>query len=320
MCNPYTRRAMSFPILTGGAPELRPMAADDAAAVGAIIYRAIARAFRDHGQPEPIAGEAEGERLARLYLEIDPGGAVVAVRDGRIAAAGFLHLRDEVASLGPVAVDPDFQAQGIGKLLVERLTDRAARSASTRVFVDAFNLRAFGIALKRGYVPRDLGIRLVALGRLAGPGMLLAIEPAPVRELVEGDLPAVALYDGAYFGGSRERDFRALVAAGGIGLVAEEAGAVTGFVFGRIEGSLATIGPGGADSADLLGKLLARLGERLAPGANIFLAYLMASQDEVVRQALAMGFRAASLSVYMVRGATTPLRRPSVIGLPPDVV
>lgn len=311
---------MSFPILEAGAPELRPMAAGDVAAVGAIIYRAIARAFRDHGQPEPIAGEPEGERLARLYLELDPGGAVVAVRDGRIAAAGFLHLRDEVASLGPVAVDPDYQAQGLGKLLVERLTDRAARCASTRVFVDAFNLRAFGIALKRGYVPRDTGIRLVALGRLAGPGMLAAIEPAPVRNLEARDLEAVAFYDSAFFGGSRERDFRALVAAGAIGLVAEEEGAIAGYLFGRLEGNLALIGPGGADSADLLGKLLARLGERLALGANIFLAYLLASQDEVLRQALAMGFRAASLSIYMVRGATTPVRRPTAIALPPDVV
>jgi hypothetical protein len=151
--------------------------------------------------------------------------------------------------------------------------------------------------------------------------MLEAMAPAPIRELTPADLPAVAEFDSAFFGGSRERDLRALLAAGGTGLVAEDdGGRVTGFLGGRVEGSLASIGPGGAESADLLKKLLARLGERLAERATIVLAYLVASDGEVVRQALAMGFRIANLSAYMVRGAYTPVKRPSVIALPPDVV
>jgi hypothetical protein len=150
--------------------------------------------------------------------------------------------------------------------------------------------------------------------------MLQAIAPAPVRDVGIGDAEALAQFDRTCFGGSRERDFRALLAAGGVGLAAEEGGTIRGYLFARVEGNLATIGPGGAESADLFGKLLARLGERLAPQANIFLAHLHASQVDVVRAALSMGFRATNLTVYMVRGSYTPAKRPVVTALPPDVV
>ncbi len=311
---------MNFDVLPADRPELAPMTAADTAPVGAIIYRAIGNAFRMHGLPEPITDEKEGERLARLYLELDRGEAAVARRGDKIVGAGFLHLRDEVASLGPVVVDPPDQAAGIGTRLFEALSDRAARCSSTRLFVDAFNMRAFTIPLKRGYVPRDYGLRLVALGALKGPGMLEAIAPAPVREIGPADVTSVARFDAAYFGGSRERDFRSLVAGGGIGLAALDGDTVRGYLFGRIEGQLAMIGPGGAESADLLGKLLARLGERLGQEANIFLVHLLASQADVVAQAMAMGFRATNLSLYMVRGAYTPVMRPAAISLPSDVV
>lgn len=296
------------------------MTAADAPAVGQIIYNAIARVFRDHGQPEPIADSNEGERIARLYLDIDPEDGLIVVREGRVVAAGFVHIRDEVASLGPVVVDPDAQGQGLGKLLFDRLSERASRCVSIRIQVDAFNTRAFGIALKRGYIPRSMGVRLVALGRLGGPGMLQAIAPAPVRDLKVEYLEAVAEYDRSAFGGSRERDFRALIAAGGLGLMVEEGSAIRGFLFGRAEGNLAILGPGGADSPDLLGKLLARVGERLTPQANIFLAHLHTTPAEIVREALTMGFRASSLSISMVRGAFEPATRASAITLPPDVV
>jgi ribosomal protein S18 acetylase RimI-like enzyme len=311
---------MSFEILRADTAQVRAMTEADAQAVGAVIYHAIGRIFRDHGQPEPIADEREGERLARLYLELDPEGALVVEREGTIAGAGFVHVRDEVASLGPVVVDPRSQGQGIGKVLVDRLTTRAVRCASTRLLVDAFNMRAIGIVLKRSFVPRDHGLRLVALGGLRGPGMMHAIEPAPVRELTAADLDPVALYDSAFFGGSRHRDFRALLAARGVGLIAEEGGAVRGYLFGRLEESLAILGPGSADSPELMAQLLARLGERIGSSATIVLTYLFASQVDVVREAFAMGFRATSLGLYMVQGAYTPLMRPAVIGLPPDVV
>ena len=311
---------MSFEILRADTAQSRPMTETDAAIVGALIYRAIGRIFRDHGQPEPIADEGEGERLARRYLELDPDGALVVEREGKIAGAGFVHVRDEIASLGPVVVDPRMQGQGIGKGLVDHLIARAERCASTRLLVDGFNMRAIGIVLKRGFVPRDHGLRLVALGGLRGPGMMHAIAPAPVRELVLADLEAVAVYDSAFFGGSRLRDFRALLAAGGMGLIAEERGATRGYLFGRLEETLAILGPGSADSPELMAQLLARLGERIASEATIVLTYLFASQAEVVQEAFAMGFRATSLGLYMVEGAYTPLMRPAVIGLPPDVV
>jgi len=311
---------MSFQILRGEEPDLAPLTVAEAPAVGAIIYRAIARAFRDHGLPEPIADEAQGEQLARLYLALDPDGCLVARRDGALIGAGFLHVRDEVASLGPGVVDPPHQGRGAGTALFEALADRAARCASTRLFVDAFHVRAFGIPLRRGFEPRDLGLRLVALGGLRGPGMLAAIAPAPVRPIAPEDVPAVARFDAGFFGGSRQRDLRALLAGGGRGLVAGDAGTITGYLCARVEGSLATIGPGGAESPELLAALLARLGEEIATSANIFLTYVLASQSAVVTAAFAMGFRVTNLSVYMVRGAYTPVKRPAVIGCPPDVV
>ena len=313
---------MTFPILESpsGAPVIKPMTAGDAPLIGSIIYRAIGRVFRDHGQPEPVADEHEGELLAHRYLALDPDGALVAERGGAIVGGGFVHIRNEVASLGPVVVDPDHQAQGIGKVLFDRLTERTARCASTRLFVDAFNVRAIGIALKRGYVPRDHGLRLVALGGLRGPGMMHAMAPTPLRPVAEADLPALADFDSIAFGGSRLRDFQAWFGQGAVGLAAEERGTWRGYLLGRIEGQLVIFGPGSADSPELMAQLLARLGEELSPRGTIALTYLLASQIDLVREAFTMGFRASSLALYMVRGAYTPVKRPAVIGLPPDVV
>jgi hypothetical protein len=150
--------------------------------------------------------------------------------------------------------------------------------------------------------------------------MLRAIAPEPARDLEPADVSAVARFDAGFFGGSRQRDFSAVLAAGGRGLITEENGVIRGYLFGRVEGELATIGPGGAESPDLLGMLLARLGEQLGKSANIFLTYVLASQSAVIAAAFAMGFRATNLSIYMVRGAYTPVKRPAVIAWPPDVV
>jgi hypothetical protein len=105
-----------------------------------------------------------------------------------------------------------------------------------------------------------------------------------------------------------------------MGLAVRANGNWRGYLFGRTAGQLAFLGPGSAESPELMAQLLARLGEEITARTTIVLTTIFASQVDLVREAFAMGFRATSLALYMVRGAFPGVKRPAVISIPPDIV
>jgi GNAT superfamily N-acetyltransferase len=274
---------------------------------------------------EPSADAAHAIAAVRRHHALDPGGCLIAEVAGEHAGAGFVRRYDGVAVLGPVVVADRWQAQGIGKRLVERLLELVEDTTPVGGRVDAWNARALGIAVACGLEARDAVLHMIALGGLRGPGRATALGGAPTTELTDGDLEAVARYDAAHVGASRRTDLGALCAAGAVGLVGrDDAGQVRGYLLGRLEGNLARIGPGVADSPELMATLVARLGERLGPEAHIQQIGLPASSATLAGRALGMGFRGTGTALEMWRGRLPafehPGKRVRVVGTPPDAL
>lgn len=106
-----------------------------------------------------------GEDLRALVREIAGLGAgalpLVAMSDGALVGhAAFTFCRidgaaDEVALLGPVAMDPRRQRQGIGSALIRLGLDRLGRRGTRLVLVlgDPAYYRRFGFAANDGVLP-----------------------------------------------------------------------------------------------------------------------------------------------------------------------
>jgi N-acetylglutamate synthase-like GNAT family acetyltransferase len=72
-------------------------------------------------------GESDLPTLQRLLrshqmeTEVDPGEFWLAEVEGSLAGAARLEWEDGLAYLRPIAVEPDWQAQGIGRVLVQEI-------------------------------------------------------------------------------------------------------------------------------------------------------------------------------------------------------
>jgi putative acetyltransferase len=110
--------------------SIRPEAPADHPAIAAVNDRAF-------GQPH------EGRLVAALRERVSSCVSLVAERDGRVVGHVFFSpVRVEgpgdpvdAVALGPMAVDPDHQSQGIGAQLVEAGLEACRRRGDRAVFV-----------------------------------------------------------------------------------------------------------------------------------------------------------------------------------------
>ncbi|MCS6926735.1 MAG: GNAT family N-acetyltransferase, partial [Candidatus Binatia bacterium] len=124
---------------------VRRMEERDVARAGEVIVAAFNDVFVRHGFPPPFPSPEVGVGLARGYLQLEPQGCFVAVEGGRVVGCGFLHLRGETAGIGPIAVDPGCQAQGIGREIMMAIIRAGRQCPSLRLVQDAFNVASFSL-------------------------------------------------------------------------------------------------------------------------------------------------------------------------------
>jgi GNAT superfamily N-acetyltransferase len=153
--------------LTAGEPR-RPTSTPsfrlaDAADIPAVVSL-VQAAYRGEASRAGWTHEADllgGQRLdADMLAELldEPGSAVLVAEDNRGLAA-CCHLRqpddDGTATLGLFAVDPQRQAQGIGRQVLEAALDMASSWGAHRLAIEVIDLRHELIAwyARRGFEP-----------------------------------------------------------------------------------------------------------------------------------------------------------------------
>src|SRR5579875_44618 len=79
------------------------------------LYAAATVLERAFGRPDIWAEELD------LYLHVEPGGAQVAVEDGRIVGVGGSISYGPFAWIGVMGVAPECQGRGIARSILDRL-------------------------------------------------------------------------------------------------------------------------------------------------------------------------------------------------------
>lgn len=113
---------------------LRPFRSDDLAQVWTLHESAMLATGVALAGPGPW----EDDLRAILSTYVSPGGCFFVVEeDQRIIAMGALRLHDDgEAEIKRMRVDPAFQRQGIGKLVLDALLQHAKQAKLRRIFLD----------------------------------------------------------------------------------------------------------------------------------------------------------------------------------------
>jgi hypothetical protein len=225
---------------------------------------------------------------------------VVAWSANEAVGVGFAQPRGAVTSIGPLAARPGAPA-GVARALMAEIGRVAAQSNSLRLFQDSFNPDSFGLYARLGYAVADVAPYLLA-EKLIPP----SVAPPGVRALRPDDLPAIERYDRARTVADRRRDL-ALLASTGSGFVAtgEAGGAgISGYLFYRPLPARVVIGPGVAESAEIMADLVDGVAVALPGRAAVIRA--SAAAPSVLLRSFARGFRVDHLGNLMVAGPYAP--------------
>jgi hypothetical protein len=266
-----------------------------------ILHDAFEGVYRRRGHLPPFPNRESAAWLCRAYLDLDPDGCMMAWSGGQPVGVGFAHPRGAVTSIGPLAARPGAPA-GVARALMKQLSKVAATSTSLRLFQDSFNPDSFGLYTRLGYVVADVAPYLLA-ERLEPPA-----EPPvrTVRAFSGGDLQLVSAYDRARTGAERRPDL-ALLASTGAGFISETSdkpGSVNGYLFFRTLPARVVVGPGVAESAEVMADLLDAIAAALPGHPAVIRA--SASTPAVLQRAFARGFRIDHLGNLMVSGPYRP--------------
>ena len=249
-----------------------------------------------------IAGWDQVEDDWRLFLDLDPGAGIVAVRDGAVVGtATVIRHGADVAWISMVLVDPAFRRMGIGTALVRRALEHLEGCPS--VLLDA-TAAGQPVYERLGFRPCGRLLRL----QTAAAGACLPRRPA--ERLAAADLAAAAVLDAEAFGAERPALLARLLARSpSLAFRAGGGGRIRAFCLGRPGAELQRIGPVvGADPDDGVAVTAAALQElRGRP--------VMIDVVDSARPALAGVLREAGLeetrqSVRMVRGRELAPVRP----------
>lgn len=182
--------------------QLRPATPADVAHIAPIIKNAFDGIADRHNFPHDFSSLEHTQNIAAWCCTDPTVWGVVAEKNGKIIGSNFLHEGNEIAGVGPVTVDPNVQASGTGRKLMEAVIERGLRAPGIRLVQDAFNTASMSLYASLGF---DIKEPLVLIsGKIAG-------EVAPgyeVRQMDESDFEECDRLQRRIHGFSRLHDIR----------------------------------------------------------------------------------------------------------------
>ena len=115
------------------------------------ITKIEGRAFGSHAYDYPSL---------RYMLEIANSVTVVSIMDNKLVGYATVYFRknSKVSHLESIAVDPDFQGYGIGKILLNEVEKISVEMKCSRIVLETFekNVSALKLYERNGYTVREL--------------------------------------------------------------------------------------------------------------------------------------------------------------------
>jgi predicted N-acetyltransferase YhbS len=203
---------------------IRPAAPADAEECGRIIHAAFAAIADRHNFPRDFPSVEIATGLAAMLIGLPDYYAVVAEENGRVRGSNFLDERSAIAAIGPITVDPSAQNQGIGRLLMQAVLERATArgAAGIRLVQDAFHNRSLCLYTALGFVTRE------PLSVMQGAALNRPVPGYVVRPATATDAEACNALCRRVHGFARSAELAAAIDLGKANVV-EHLGRITGY-------------------------------------------------------------------------------------------
>ena len=135
--------------------NIRPAAPGDAEECGRIIYEAFKGIAERHNFRPDFPSAEVPTGLAHLFINDPSVFGVVAESGGRVVGSNFLSEWDAIRAVGPITVDPDAQARGTGRRLMEAVIERGRGAAGVRLVQDSFNFASLSLYASLGFEVKE---------------------------------------------------------------------------------------------------------------------------------------------------------------------
>lgn len=284
------------------AVHLREIEPDDHEAAAHIAYEAFAGIHDRHRFPRDFPTLDAARGLVAAFGSHPSIWGVVAESDGRVVGSNFLDGRGPIRGVGPITVDPDAQAAGVGRRLMEAVIERGTRADGIRLLQDSFNTASLALYSSLGFRVEE------SVALMAGTPNGAPRRGVEVRPLVEDDIPACEELCVFVHGFERTRELRDALAAPGFSPhVALREGRIVAYAAALHQfGAAHAV----AESEDDLAALILGAAGPSGPPASFLLPL---HQHDLLRWCLAAGLRVVKPMNYMVMGR---YRRPEGAWIP----
>src|ERR671921_260495 len=131
--------------------SLRPAAPGDAGECGRIIYEAFKGVSGRHGFRPDFPSVEAATGFAEHFIADPSVYGVVAEGGGRVVGSNFISEWDAIRGVGPITVDPEVQARGTGRRLMEAVIERGRGAAGVRLVQDSFNTASLSLYAGLGF-------------------------------------------------------------------------------------------------------------------------------------------------------------------------
>ena len=229
------------------------------------------------------------QQVLGMLVERDDFYSVSALDNGRLVGSNFLSLMDPVAGVGPITVDPSYQGQGLGRILMQDVIDYARRHniEQVRLMQDSFNTASLSLYASLGF-----DVKAPVAFMQAAP---LAQADNSVRPITEPDLPVIEELSERIYKNSRRNEVAAAAPYGFAALLRERQGRITGYLLPGI------FGHGVAETEEDALALIGEAARRLPPEIARFFCPL--TESSFYRKALQADCRVIKVMNYMTLGA-----------------
>ncbi|HKR22348.1 MAG TPA: GNAT family N-acetyltransferase [Pyrinomonadaceae bacterium] len=141
--------------------QIRPMQQEDVETCGRICHAAFGDIARRHNFRPDFTDDEPAIQLMQALCESPQMFSVVAEDDGKVIGSNHLCEYDAIRAVGPITVDPNAQAKGAGRMLMEAVIERGKQSinekqaAGIRLVQDAFNATSLSLYTSLGFDIRE---------------------------------------------------------------------------------------------------------------------------------------------------------------------
>jgi GNAT superfamily N-acetyltransferase len=274
-----------------GTVRLRPIKPDDRDAAAGIVYAAFAGIHDHHRFPRDFPTLEAATDLVGVFISHPLIWGVVAELDGRIIGSNFLDERGPVRGVGPITVDPDAQAAGVGRRLMQAVIERGAGAAGIRLLQDSFNTASLALYASLGF---EVTEPIALMGGTARATLPVDVE---VRPLAHTDLEACEQLSLSVHGFERTNELRDALQAPGLRPMAA-------IRDGRLVAYATTLSffPAAYAIAESEEDMAALIAGALAAGDAAASFLLPTRQHELFRWCLQAGLRVVKPMTYMTIG------------------